>query len=111
MAANFSINRAIDKPTEFRGLKAQYIIYAGAILVVDIFFFAILYICRVNSWVCVLTSFGLGATAITSIYRICKKYGQYGWAKKEAAKKVPASLRCSSRTIFTKLKTTLCKDH
>ena len=102
--SNYTINRSINKPIEFRGLKAQYILYAGGLLVSDILLFAILYICRVNSWVCVLVSFGLGGGGITMLYRLCKRYGEYGLAKKRAGKKVPASIRCNSRAIFTQLK-------
>jgi len=111
MPATYIINRAVDKPIEFRGLKAQYILYAGGVLVGDIFLFAILYICRVNSWICVLVSFGLGGGGVTMLYKSCKKYGQYGLAKKSAAGRVPSSIRCSTRTIFTQLNKQSCKDH
>jgi len=99
----FSINRAIDKPIEFRGLKAQYILYAGGVVVGDILLFAILYICRVDSWICVLLSFGLGGGGVTLIYKYSKKYGTYGLAKKAAAKRVPSSIRNNSTTIFIQL--------
>jgi len=104
MPTTYIMNRAVDKPIEFKGLKAQYILYAGGILVGDIFLFAILYICRLNSWVCILVSFGLGGGGVTLLYKSCKKYGQYGLAKKRAAARVPLSIRCNSRTIFTQLK-------
>jgi hypothetical protein len=111
MLTTYTINRAIDRPIEFRGLKAQYILYAGGVLVGDIFLFAVLYICRVNSWACVVISFGLGGGGITLLYKICKKYGQYGLAKKTAAKRAPASFRCYSSTTFTRLNTQRCKNH
>ena len=107
----YVINRSIDKPVEFKGLKAQYILYAGGILVGDILLFAILYICRVNSWVCMLVSFGLGGGGITLTYKTCKKYGAHGLAKKAAARKAPLSIRCRSRNIFTQLKRQSCKKH
>ena len=77
----------------------------------DILLFAILYICRVNSWVCVLVSFGLGGGGITMLYRSCKKYGEHGWAKKRAAGSVPQTIRCHSRRLFTELKKELCTEH
>jgi hypothetical protein len=101
--AKYNINRRVDMPIEFRGLKAQYILYAGGILAGDILLFAILYICRVNSWVCVLTSFGLGGGGIAMLYRLSKKHGEHGLAKKRAAKRLPATIRCHSRSIFTAL--------
>jgi hypothetical protein len=103
MSTHYSINRAIDKPIEFRGLKGQYILYAGAIVVIDIFLFAILYICRVSSWACVVISFGIGGGGITALYKSCKKHGQYGLAKKRAAKRIPKALLCHSRELFTQL--------
>jgi len=111
MSMTYIINRAVDKPIEFRGLKAQYILYTGGVLVGDILLFAILYICRVDSWICVLLSFGLGGGGVTLLYRSSKKYGPYGLAKKSAVKKVPSSIRSSSRTLFTQLNKQLCKNH
>ena len=111
MSTTYIINRAVDTPIEFRGLKAQYILYAGGILVGDFLLFAILYICRVNSWVCVLLSFGLGGGGITMLYKSCKKYGEHGLAKKRAAAKVPKSIRCHSRRLFTDLNKKLCNEH
>ncbi len=111
MQTTYTINRAVDRPIEFKGLKAQYILYAGGVLVGDILLFAILYICRVNSWACVLISFGLGGGSITFLYKICKKYGQYGLAKKNAAKRLPESLRSNSRKTFIQLNTSSWKRH
>ena len=105
MREPFIINRAIDKPIEFRGLKAHYILYAGGLLVGDILLFAILYICRVDSWICVTISFGLGGGGVTMLYKSCKKHGQYGLAKKRAAKGVPKAILCTSRKVFIQLKT------
>lgn len=111
MPKQYPINRSIDKPIEFRGLKAQYILYAGGLIVGDILLFAILYICRVNNWICVTLSFGIGGGGIMKLYKACKKYGEFGLAKKSARRKVPPSLRCNSRTLFTQLKTTVCNKH
>ena len=110
MPTTYTINRAINKPIEFRGLKAHYILYAGGVLVGDILLFAILYICRVNSWVCVTVSFTIGGGGVTLLYKLCKKYGQYGLAKKRAAKNIPGSVLVNSRTIFTLLKKQHAKD-
>ena len=110
MSTTYIMNRAVDKPIEFRGLKAQYILYAGGVLVGDIFLFAILYICRVDSWVCILVSFALGGGGVTLIYKRCKKYGQHGWAKKRAAKRLPFSVRCSSLNIFSQLNKQPCNN-
>lgn len=111
MSMTYIMNRAVDKPIECRGLKAQYILYAGGVLVGDIFLFAILYICRVDSWACLFISFALGGGGVTMIYKYCKKYGQYGWAKKRAAERLPFSVRCSGLSIFSQLNKQVCNNH
>ena len=49
----YKINKGINKPIEFRGLKAQYIWYLGGGLVILLILFAILYIIGVNTFFCV----------------------------------------------------------
>ena len=56
----YNINKGINKPIEFKGLKAQYIGYLAAGLVVLLVLFAILYIIGVNMFIC------LGLNSFTS---------------------------------------------
>ncbi len=107
---SYTIRRGIDKPIEFRGLKGQYIIYAAGMVIGDILLFAILYICRVDSWICVTLSFGLGGGGISMLYKRSSKYGAYGWAKRRAARYVPSAIRCKSRSIFTDLNSNSCNN-
>lgn len=102
--ASYIISRGIDKPIEFQGFKGRYIIYAGMLLVGDILLFAILYICRVDSWICVIISFGLGVGGVSQVYKRSVKYGEFGWAKRRAGRLVPSAIRCQSRRTFTQLK-------
>jgi hypothetical protein len=102
---DYTINRRVNAPIEFRGLKAQYILYAGALLTGDLLLFSILYVSGLPSWICVLTAAGLGGFGILRIYRFNNKYGQFGFLKKRAAKKIPKSVRSHSRRPFTQLKT------
>jgi len=101
----YKINGRINAPLEFRGLKAQYILYAGGILAGDLLLFALLYVSGLPSWICVLTAAGLGGFGILRIYRVNNKYGQFGFLKKRAAKKIPRSIRSHSRRPFTQLAT------
>ena len=107
---SYTIRRGIDKPIEFRGLKAQYIVYAAGVVVCDILLFAILYICRVDSWICVVISFALGGGGVSLLYKRSAKYGEFGWAKRRAARYVPSAIRWHSRKIFTQLKKESCKN-
>ena|SRR6186713_453919 len=101
---NYTINRAVNRPIEFQGLHGQYILLAGGILVGDLVFFVILYLVRISSWICVPLCLGLGAFGLAAIYRLSKTYGVHGWAKKRAARKLPACIHQRSRTTFTTLK-------
>ena len=48
----YQINKGINKPIEFKGLKAQYIWYLGGGLVALLIVFAIIYICGITpEWV------------------------------------------------------------
>ena len=48
----YTINKGINKPIEFKGLKAQYIGYLAAGLIGLLILFAALYISGVNTFVC-----------------------------------------------------------
>ena len=78
----YQINKGINKPIEFKGLKAQYIWYLGGGLVILMIIFVILYIAGINI------------------------YGQYGLMKKKKKKAVPKVIK--SYTIV-KLKKLLLK--
>lgn len=99
----YSINRGINRPFTFRGLKAQYILYAGGIVLGDLLLYAILYISGLSSWLCLPVCGGLGVTGIGWCYKCSRKYGEYGWMKKRASERTPANLRCTSRRLFTQL--------
>ena len=103
----YTINRGVGRPVEFRGLKAQYILYGGGLLVADFLLFVILYLCHVNSWICVALSFGSGVLGISLLYRRSRKYGEHGWARRRAGKNTPATLCCRTCTLFIHLNKTL----
>jgi len=100
----YSINRGINKPIEFRGLKAQYIWYLGGGLLALLILFAILYICGVNTFVCLGLILSLGAGLFFCVYSLSHKYGEYGMMKKIAKKGIPKVVRARSRKIFVNLR-------
>jgi len=53
----YQINKGINKPIEFKGLKAQYIWYLGGGLVVLMIIFAIVYIAGINIFICLIIIF------------------------------------------------------
>ncbi|HEY8970720.1 MAG TPA: DUF4133 domain-containing protein [Puia sp.] len=100
----FKVHRRVNAPVEFKGLKGQYILYAGATVIGCMVLFAILYIARVNSYLCLFLCFGLGAMGIGRIYHLSQRYGVYGWRKSRRARRAPKALRSGSRREYLQLK-------
>jgi hypothetical protein len=103
MASIYAINKGINTPISFKGLKAQYILHLGVVVVGDMILFAILYIIGISSYICVPVALGLGAFLIKRIYRMSHTYGEYGLMKRSAGRSVPKALLSKSRYIFTRL--------
>jgi len=99
----YKINKGINQPVEFRGLKAQYIGYLAAGLVCLLVFFAILYIAGINTYLCLAVTGTGGSFLFMLVYRASRIYGQYGLMKKIARRNIPSSVIIHSRTLFTKL--------
>jgi hypothetical protein len=99
----YTINKGINKPIEFKGLKAQYIWYLAVGLLILLILFAVLYICGINSFICVLITGVLGTCLFSTIYHLSRTYGRYGLLKKLARRFVPKTLKISSRKTFTQL--------
>ena len=100
----YNINKGINKPIEFKGLKAQYIGYLAAGLVVLLVLFASLYIIGVNMFICLGLILVLGTFLFVVVYQISNQYGQYGLMKKTAKRSIPSHLLCVSRSLFVSLK-------
>ena len=103
----YSINKGINKPIEFRGLKAQYIWYLGGGLLVLLILFAVLYICGVNTFICLGIIIISGTGLFLHVYKLSRKYGQYGMMKGIAKRNVPHYIKSYSRKTFTGL----CKNN
>jgi len=93
MSSIYKINKGINKPIEFKGLKAQYIAYLAVGLVGLLILFAILYISGVNMFVCLGLIAILGTALFISVYSLSDRYGQYGLLKKLAKGSIPEYIR------------------
>ena len=98
----YTINKGINRPLEFRGLKAQYIWYLAGGLVGVLTVFSILYIAGVNAYVTVFIGLSLGGFIFFFVYKMNDKYGQWGWMQRAAQKKVPKRLVSRSRRFLMK---------
>lgn len=92
----YQINKGINKPIEFKGLKAQYIWYLGGGLVSLLVLFAILYIAGVHIFLCLPIIFSLGAVLFMYVYKLSRIYGEHGLMKKLARKAVPKVVKSYS---------------
>jgi len=99
----YKINKGINKPIEFKGLKAQYIWYLGGGLVILLILFAILYILGINPFLLLGIIGIMGTGLFIWMYRISNQYGEHGMMKKLARKSVPKVLKSYSRKRFIKL--------
>jgi len=93
MSSIYQINKGINKPIEFKGLKAQYIWYLGGGLVALLILFAIIYICGVNIFLCLALIVSLATALFMYVYKLSRTYGEYGLMKKLAHKAVPKVIK------------------
>ncbi|MDO6431562.1 DUF4133 domain-containing protein [Flavitalea sp. BT771] len=100
---SYSINKGINRPIEFRGLKAQYIGYLAACVVGSLVGFGVLHACGISLYVCTPLTLGLGGWMVARVFRMSKRYGQYGLMKKSARKQLPKALLSRSRKMFIHL--------
>ncbi|MGO1672063.1 MAG: DUF4133 domain-containing protein [Sphingobacterium sp.] len=100
----YTINKGINKPIEFKGLKAQYIWYLGGIIVILMIVYAVLYLIGIDQFVCLLLIGLSGAVLFTQIFKLSKKYGQHGLMKAMAKRMVPVVIKCNNRKVFMKRK-------
>lgn len=103
MSSVYQINKGINKPIEFKGLRAQYIAYLAVGLVLLLIGFAILYILGVALYVVLPLIGGLGTGLFVSVFRLSHRFGQYGLMKYFAKRQLPDYLKFHSRRTFTSL--------
>ena len=100
----YKINKGINNPIVFKGLKGQYIGYLAIGLLVLLVLFAILYVSGLHVFLCLGLIVILGAGLFITVFRLSDQYGRHGLAKKLARRNVPTYLRGTSRKLFIRLK-------
>ncbi len=103
----YKINKGINKPIEFKGLKAQYIWWLGGGIVILLLLFAILYIAGINGYIsiCIVGLAGVGVFIF--VFKLSSKYGEHGLKKKMARRNIPSVIKCYSRKLFIEYGTRL----
>jgi len=97
----YGINKGINRPIEFRGIRAQYIMYLAAGMVVLFVLFAVMYIVGVSVYLCLGVVSVTGFLLFSWIGRLSRKYGEHGLLKAAGFRQVPPAVHCRSRTLFT----------
>jgi hypothetical protein len=104
MASVYDINRGVNKSLEFKGIKAQYILFLAAGLVVLLLLYAVLHLVGFGAYVCLGIIVPGGGLYIAAVQRMSKKYGEHGLKKKIAARQLPNAVLSLSRKVFINLK-------
>jgi 4-hydroxybenzoate polyprenyltransferase len=97
---SYQINKGINRPIEFKGLKAQYIGYLGGGLVALLILFAVLYLTGLAVYWCILVIAGLGSALFYQVFALSHRYGEHGLMKKKARRYLPTYLKFKSRRLF-----------
>ncbi|HLZ89691.1 MAG TPA: DUF4133 domain-containing protein [Puia sp.] len=104
MATVYSVNRGVNRSLEFKGIKAQYVIYLSLGLVLLLLLFAVFHLAHVNLYVGITIILVSGGVLVLAIKRLSDRYGEHGLIKHGAARRLPASVQSRSRKIFLQLK-------
>ena len=99
MNSVYIINKAVNRPMAFRGLKEQYIWFLGGGILGLLFLFAVLYIAGVPvAFALVVIGVG-GVVLFNRVYHFNKIYGVHGWMKQMAGRAIPKHIACDQ--LFT----------
>jgi hypothetical protein len=99
----YRINKGINRPIEFKGLRAQYIAYLAVGLVALLLLFTFLYLVDTPLVACMAVVLFLGAALFAGVYHLNKTFGEHGLGKRLARRSIPDFLRLRSRSLFLHL--------
>jgi hypothetical protein len=100
MSTVYQINKGVNRSLEFKGIRAQYIIYLGAGLVLLLLLFVILYVEGCNTYLCLGIILPAGAGLMLLVSRFSKRYGEHGLLKKIAKKRLPVCVKSKTSKLF-----------
>lgn len=104
--AEYSINKGIGKPAEFKGLKSQYLfIFAGGLLGVFVLF-VIMYMVGINQVICIGFGVVTAGTLVWVTFYLNDKYGEFGLMKLQAVANHPKYIinRRRIQRLFSRIK-------
>ncbi|PZP47256.1 MAG: hypothetical protein DI598_11185 [Pseudopedobacter saltans] len=98
----YSINKGVNRPLEFKGIRAQYLIYMVLGLLALLFLFVVLYLIGITLYLIIPIVGTLGTLLFSTVSKYSKKYGANGLAKQAGYKALPKALK--TRTLKEMLK-------
>ncbi|MCF0075403.1 DUF4133 domain-containing protein [Dyadobacter sp. CY261] len=98
---NYTINKGINRSIVFKGLKGQYIWYAGGAMFMVMVLYGLLYAIGVNNYLCLLIAVCMAALSIMAVFQLSATYGEHGLTKAWASRKVPRLVKAKSRKRFS----------
>ena len=104
--AEYSINKGIGKPAEFKGLKSQYLfIFAGGLLSVFVVF-VIMYMVGISQMICIGFGVITAGVLVWGTFHLNDKYGEHGLMKLQAIGNHPKFIinRLHIQRLFTRIK-------
>lgn len=98
----YEINKGVGKGVEFKGLKAQYLIYFAVILVGSFLLVILLTFLGLSQPISAVIGVAVAVTGVSMVFTFNKKYGEYGLMKLTAKKYRPDYLsnRRRARTFL-----------
>jgi hypothetical protein len=100
----YLINKNIDRPLVFKGLKAQYIFYYIGVIISCFLCFVLLNASGVSTMVTLIISAALLILGVQTVGIVSNKFGQDGLMKYLAKGKLPKYIQIDSRNYFLNLK-------
>jgi hypothetical protein len=101
---DFKLFKGVDQDLEFKGLKAQYLLYMGGLLLAGLLLFTLLYWIGLPIFLVIGVPIGLIFYASKQIFRFNSLYGKDGLMKKMTFQRVPFALKIRSRGFVRQLK-------
>ncbi|WP_346319402.1 DUF4133 domain-containing protein [Chitinophaga sp. YIM B06452] len=99
----YEINKGINRPLEFRGIRAQYILYLAVGLLALFILFAVMYIVGISVYICLILVGVSGFVLFSWVARLSAKYGEHGLLKAAGFRQVPPAIHCRTRRLFLTL--------
>lgn len=87
--AEYTINKGIGKPAEFKGLKSQYLFIFAIGLLAVFFVFVVMYMAGVDQWVCIAIGTLSALLLIWLTFALNSRYGEHGLMKLFALRNHP----------------------